>query len=177
MVDFLLGVSVAAVLGVFVFFDARRIKSKNYSIGSPLIWAIGVILLAILVFPTYLVRRANLVKRYPEAAGEIKLLISPVAGWIVFSLLLTWTLLGVVSSFLGEDGADLASPADEQILEAPESFAAADLDNDPDFQLAMENCREARVYFAEENGIAVTMDLLDEISRDCAAEIKNEMSK
>lgn len=111
----ILGLIVAATIGILVFVDAKRITNSNYSIGSPILWAIGVTLLAILILPTYLLRRSKIFKSYPEATGEIKLFLSPVVGWLVFSMLLIWTIFTLSFSVLvgDENGIDNGSHIEE----------------------------------------------------------------
>ena len=72
----ILGLIVAATIGILVFVDAKRITNSNYSSGSLILWAIGVTLLAILILPTYLLRRSKIFKSYPEAAEEMRRVIA-----------------------------------------------------------------------------------------------------
>lgn len=75
-------------------------------------------------------------------------------------------------------GAALAPPAEAPTSESPASPPAADLENNPDFQIAVENCREAGVQEAEENSPrGVSTQMMEEISQECIASVTREMSR
>lgn len=53
-----------------------------------------------------------------------------------------------------------------------------DLANNPDFQLAVENCREAGVQEAEENSPrGVSAQMMDEIAQECLASVTSEITR
>jgi len=64
--------------GVWVFFDALRRR-----IPRPLRWAVGTMLLLIVIFPWYLARRRSLQSSVPFVEGEV----GPVARFLLFVLL------------------------------------------------------------------------------------------
>jgi len=71
--------SVPVLVGLWVFFDALR-----RGIPRPLRWAVGSMLLLILIFPWYLARRSKPQAQVPFVEGEV----GPVTRFLLYALLI-----------------------------------------------------------------------------------------
>jgi hypothetical protein len=86
---FFVNLGLISLCAAILFFDARGISKQGYTVGSALTWAIAVVIpgvlisqfLAVFIVAAYLIRRKQMLSRYPESATELKLTLSPQIGW------------------------------------------------------------------------------------------------